>query len=453
MNTNNKALALKKFVSYKRITIQKNLFNPKQSFSSKLRYESAAFIRSAWNEILAVPGFSENVSLYFHFPFCKDNRCTYCMYYSQISADGTVPETYFKYLEDELEYFSPSITNILIQSLYIGGGTPSLLSRSQIEQLFAKIEHIEFIPKAEKSFEQSFNTTSNEKLSLLRKMGINRLSFGVQSMERAVLKNVNRKFSDLTLIRDLLSHGKSLGFKEINIDLMIGLPGETKGGVTQAIKNLIECGVDSITIYIFRHLKHHLDTIDMDKIENYNSDYIPQMIKIIRAQIVSSGWVDTVNDDRTEYQFFTSQDHWDTYDLVGYRTQADPESKNSVMGFGLTAYSYVQDFFRYENREKMMVFNPENKSYAFDMIKSEDRQRIYVLDKLMRDGVVNHKQFHKQFGKKFVNVFDHELADLRTLKKMKLDAHYFRLIGKDRIENAALSKFFWDQQYLESLDY
>ena len=123
------------------------------------------------------------------------------------------------------------------------------------------------------------------------------------------------------------------------------------------------------------------------------------------------------------------------------------------MGFGLTAYSYVQDFFRYENREKMMVFNPENKSYAFDMIKSEDRQRIYVLDKLMRDGVVNHKQFHKQFGKKFVNVFDHELADLRTLKKMKLDAHYFRLIGKDRIENAALSKFFWDQQYLESLDY
>jgi coproporphyrinogen III oxidase-like Fe-S oxidoreductase len=439
---------------FREITLNKNLFNPVQSFSAKLGYESAEFIRAAWEEILKERQLRENIALYFHIPFCKDSRCSYCMYYSQVISQSAVPEYYLNYLVDEFTYFLPVMEDITFKSLYIGGGTPSLLTDQQLSDLFHMLDPVKFDEKAEKCVEQSFNTTSKEKLFLLKQLGINRLSFGVQSLEPLVLANVNRVLSELSLIRNILKFGRELGYRELNVDLMIGLPGETKKGITDAIGNLIDSGADCITVYIFRHLKEHLytrDAIGHTDLHQYNSEYIPSLLKDVRNTVQKSGWVDTVNDNRTEYQFFTSEQHWNSYDLTGYRTQPDITVGNSVIGFGHTAYSYVQDFFRYENRQKKKVFASERSQYVFDMVSARDRQQVFVLDRLANYGFVDMTEFRKYFHEDFLVSFNQEVIEISSLNMCRIENRQFRLDSSDRIETAALSKFFWNPDYLASM--
>ena len=444
----------KKLELFREITLEKNLFNPVQGFSAKLGYESAEFIREAWKEILKERQLKENISLYFHVPFCKDSRCSYCMYYSQVIFQSAVPEFYLNYLIDEFNYFLPVMEDITFKSMYIGGGTPSLLTNQQLLKLFHMLAQVKFDEKAEKCFEQSFNTTSKEKILQLKQSGINRLSFGVQSLEPLVLANVNRAISELSVIRSILKYCRELDYRELNVDLMIGLPGETKKGITDTIEKLIDSGADCITIYIFRHLKEHLsekNTIGHSDLQQYNSEYIPSLLKDIRDTVQKSNWVDTVNDDRTEYQFFTSEGHWNSYDLAGYRTQPDISVGNSVMGFGHTAYSYVQDFFRYENRKKNKIFASDSQQYVFDMINARDRQRVFVLDRLANRGYVDMKEFSTCFHEDFLASFSQEVNEIRSLNKCYIENTQFRLDSSDRVETAALCKFFWNPGYLASL--
>ncbi len=447
--------AAQKIEAFREITLKYNLFNPVQSFAPRLAFESAAVVRNAWREILCDERFRDNVSLYFHIPYCKGQRCSYCMYYSQVPDAAVVPDSYMQYLCDEFDYFLPVAENTPFRALYIGGGTPSLMTVEQMRILLQRINGVPFDEYAEKCVEQSFLTTDVHKLRALREFGINRLSFGVQSLEPTVLANVRRDPVDISVISATINHSKALGFREINVDLMIGLPGESTQGVTSAIRRLIESGVDCVTIYIFRHLKRHL-TQEGAQVSNvldeYNTVYIPEVLQAVRETVSACGWIDTVGDDYTEYQFFSSAEHLARYDLMGYRTQPDRAARNSIMGFGHAAYSYAQDFMRYENRKRAEIFDPNDRQYVFDLIGAMDRQRVFVLDRLANHGTVELGEFAGHFQRDFLSVFANEVAELNDLHRCVVEGGTFRLCGGDRVETSALCKFFWDPQYLESLE-
>jgi len=445
---------VEKYNWYKDITIEKNLFTPVNSFSNKLPFESAEFIRNAWNLIMKNNRLSDRLSLYVHIPFCYKTRCHYCMYYALIKHDTNLIDLYVQYLIDNITYFEPVFAKSTFESLYIGGGTPSLLNEDQLSKLLTKINDFRFHPSSEKTYEQSILTTSKEKIELLKNFGISRLSFGMQSIEPNVLKKVNRAYADEQKIREIIGYAKKTGFGEINIDLMIGLPEETSQGLRDGIQVAYEAGADCITVYIFRHLKHHMDQLDSARkktIVNYNKEHVPEMLKVAREKVAEIGWVDTVEDDNTEYQYFTSEEHLREYSLSGYRTQPDSEYGNNTVGFGHSSFSYAQDFFRYECREKKYAFNPKSKSYVFDMVYKNDRQRIYTIEKLNRDRYVDLNQFLDLFGEKFEDVFNQEINEILYLERCKIDKKQFRLTSSDRIEHAALSKFFWNQEYLKQL--
>jgi len=444
----------KKYDWYKELTVKRNLFTPINSFSRKLPFESAEFIREAWRLILENKRLTDRLSLYFHIPFCHETRCYYCMYYSLTEHDTDLIARYLQYLIDNMSYFKAVLADSIFESVYVGGGTPSILNEKQLERLLTEISKFCFHSMSEKTFEQSILTSSKEQIRLLKEFGINRLSFGVQSIEPNVLEKVNRAYADEGIIRHIIEYAKKIGFEEINIDMMIGLPEETAQGIQNGIQVAYEAGADCITLYIFRHLKHHMDQSESERkkiIFDYNKDHVPKMLKTAREKITEIGWVDTVENDNTEYQFFTSQEHWSNYSLLGYRTEPDIEYGNNTIGFGHSSFSYAQDFFRYECRKTKYDFDPRDRSYVFDMVYKNDRQRIYAIEKLNRDNYVKLREFLGIFNEDFEDVFSQEIQELQLLDGCKIDEDKFMLISTDRIEHATLSKFFWNQQYLEQL--
>lgn len=450
-STGYKKRAREKYEFFRKLTLQQNLFTPAPTFSRKLPFQSGEFIRDTWKEFLSSPDLPANCSLYLHIPFCSEKRCRYCMYYSTILRSRAEINAYIAYVREQAAFFHEVLNNIKFTSLYIGGGTPSILNASQLSDLLSIADCFRFNSDAEKTSEQSFNTSSREKLDVLVREGINRLSFGIQSVEEKVLKAVNRAPVKSDKISLIMTHARNSGVKEINIDLMIGLPGETSGGIRKGLLTAINAGAHCVTVYVFRHLKHHMEEFESreDFLTSYNADHIPEMLAVIRKTTEEQGWIDTVGNDNSEFHFFTTRDHLDKYPLSGYLTRYSPEYRNSTVGLGHSAFSFIMDFFRYECRDRDMAFNPKKKLFVFDRISGEDRRRLFVSEQLNRDGRINLNQYKSSFGQDFAASFQNEIHELEALGKKSQIDEYFNFKAEDRIEFAALSKFFWPRNYID----
>jgi len=439
-----------KYDFFHKITLQKNLFTPAPTFDRKIPFQSGKFIRNTWKEFLSSPSLPANISLYMHVPFCKNKRCRYCMYYSAILRKRNEFTSYISYLSEQADFFLEVFKKTKFTSSYIGGGTPSILNVTQLSKLLSIANRFSFKSNAEHTCEQSFHTTSCHKIDVLAGSGVNRLSFGLQSIEKKVLNAVDRAPVEINTINRLIKHAKNSGITEINIDLMIGLPGETTEGIKKGLQSAIDAGAHCITVYVFRHLKHHMENLRSNEsfFTWYNADHIPKMLANLRKTAFMLGWIDTVMNDNSEFHFFTSKNHLNRYSLSGYLTRYDSEHQNSILGLGHSAFSFIMDFFRYECRDREMSFNPETISFVFDRISGDDRKRLFVLDHLNREGKINTNLFKASFGQDFRVSFEKELRELGLLKKICIKNDTFLFKTDDRIEFAALSKFFWPESYI-----
>jgi coproporphyrinogen III oxidase-like Fe-S oxidoreductase len=432
---------------YEGVTLRRNLFTPPAGFSTSLPYESAELVRDTWDLYLESNA-KARLSLYLHIPFCAAPKCTFCMYYSRPMPSPGEVESYLHYLECASDFFSPVMVGTSFESLYVGGGTPSILSLDQLEYLFEKVVcKFEFHVEAECTFENSFQTCSRDKLKLLHESGINRVSFGLESVEETVLAAVNRQPSDEAVVRDQVGFARLLGFAEVNVDLLIGLPGETAEGVARGLELAVEAGADSVTIYVYRHQA----AVSEATLAQYNRETVPRILNAARGAASRLGWRDTVQNDHTEYQFFSAPRHLKNYSLLCYRTRPDPLCGNSTLGLGHTAASFVADFFRAECRDKDSNFDPRAKSWVIGMIVAEHRRRLFVLESLNREGFVEDNCFRSLFGVDLRHAFSEEISMLEEIGKGELKRGRLVLAAKDRLELATLSKFFWDQKYLRQL--
>ncbi len=175
------------------------------------------------------------LSLYIHFPWCL-RKCPYCDFNSYPSPQSAIPEAaYFTALLADLEQDLPQIANRPLQSIFFGGGTPSLLSPATIEQLLTAIHHkLTLSPSIEITLEANPGTLDNSRCQALRHAGINRLSLGIQSFDDTALLQLGRIHNRQQAIT-AINLAKPAGFHNFNLDLMFGLPGQT---VTAALTDL-----------------------------------------------------------------------------------------------------------------------------------------------------------------------------------------------------------------------
>ncbi len=182
--------------------------------------------------------------LYVHIPFCQ-TKCPYCDFYS--ITDETLISAYLTALDAEARLYREQFP--IFDSLFLGGGTPSLLDAAQLGALVASLRrHFAFAPDSEITLEANPDDVTPEKLRLWRDLVVNRVSLGVQSLDEAELRFLGRRHT-ARQARWALESARAAGFGNLAVDLMYGLPGQRPETWLQTLGQVLEFGPEHLSCY------------------------------------------------------------------------------------------------------------------------------------------------------------------------------------------------------------
>ncbi len=187
----------------------------------------------------------EKVGCYIHIPFCQ-KKCYYCDFCAYMNVENRV-EPYIKNLIKEIKLYQERL-NIEIDTIHIGGGTPSYVDAKYIEEIVNEIKKFKIEKIKEFTIECNPNSISKEKLAIYKDIGINRISLGVQSFDDEVLKEIGRNHTadialkDIDMIRDA-------GFDNLSFDLMLNLPRQTYKSVKNELAMVKKISPEHISWY------------------------------------------------------------------------------------------------------------------------------------------------------------------------------------------------------------
>jgi len=186
-------------------------------------------------------------ALYIHIPFCT-NKCHYCDFTSYILKGQPVDE-YLDALELEMRLTTEQWKPKQIKTVFVGGGTPTVLTPPQMEKFLSSVHR--WFPLAddvEFSMEANPGTTDRDKLQAMKDGGVNRISFGVQSFDNELLKRIGR-IHEVDDVYRSLENARAVGFTNMSIDLMFGLPGQTVELLDESVQKALELDLPHYSLY------------------------------------------------------------------------------------------------------------------------------------------------------------------------------------------------------------
>jgi oxygen-independent coproporphyrinogen-3 oxidase len=212
--------------------------------------------------------YSEGVgSLYVHVPFCA-RKCSYCAFYSEAS-NGEIVNAYVEALIRELEIVAADLQP---QTIFFGGGTPTLLNLRQWERVFSAMQRLNLLGASEFTVECNPATLSLDKARCLRSWGVNRVSMGVQSLDETMLERLGR-VHDRQMVFKSFDQLRQAGFDNLNLDLMFAIPGQTLEIWRQTLAEALAFGSEHLSCYeviyeedtpLFAQLQAGKFTVDED---------------------------------------------------------------------------------------------------------------------------------------------------------------------------------------------
>lgn len=269
------------------------------------------------------------VSLYVHIPFCAV-KCKYCDF---LSFDGESYGTMLRYVDalcQEIKLYAPVATDYIVRSVFIGGGTPSLLDESLITNIMAFIRRSFNLEKdAEITIEANPGTLRHQKLNGYKSAGINRISIGLQSADDEMLKKLGRLHNYDQFVASYKA-ARRAGFNNINVDVMSGLPGQTIHSYVDTLSKVLDFQPEHISAYSlsieegtpFAENPEILDTLPTEMIDR-------KMYEITKKLLGANGY------DRYEFSNYAKPGYECRHNMV-YWTGGE------YIGFGLGASSYFQ---------------------------------------------------------------------------------------------------------------
>ncbi|MBL8385695.1 MAG: oxygen-independent coproporphyrinogen III oxidase [Burkholderiales bacterium] len=215
-------------------------------------FDAAAY--AAWLAKRTIGGISRPLSLYVHLPFCA-SICYYCACNKVITRDHGRSSKYLRYLEKEIRLQADTLTGARrITQLHWGGGTPTFLSHGEMTELMAMLrEHFEFAPDGEYAIEVDPRTADAATIGLLARLGFNRMSLGIQDIDPAVQKAINR-IQPVEMTRDVLAAARAAGFRSVNFDLIYGLPRQSVDSFSRTLDEVVAEAPERIALYSYAHL-------------------------------------------------------------------------------------------------------------------------------------------------------------------------------------------------------
>lgn len=232
----------------------------------------------------------DQINLYIGIPFCP-TRCVYCSFtaYSIVQKADLV-DVYLKALYKEIDYIAQAKKNMPIRSLYIGGGTPTSLSETQLFHLLTHVKKSFDLDKIEEYTVEAGrpDTITEEKLRIMKDLGVSRISINPQTMNQKTLDTIGRKHT-VEDIEKVLHLARKVGHQNINMDIIVGLPGEGISEVQNTLAKLSLLKPDNITVHTLAikrasRIREEKITYDLTKADN-----IEQMLALCEKHIRSMG--------------------------------------------------------------------------------------------------------------------------------------------------------------------
>ena len=190
---------------------------------------------------------TEPASLYLHIPFCRI-KCTYCAFNTYVNLDNLI-EPFVEALISEIGLLGRSKPEQQLHTIYVGGGTPSLLSVRQLERILAAIKaHFVVLSDCEISMESNPSDLTSDYMAGVRSIGMNRLSLGMQSANEKELKLFERRH-DLEAVIKAVDAARRGGFDNLNLDLIYGIPGQTLADWENSIKVMLRLQPEHVSLY------------------------------------------------------------------------------------------------------------------------------------------------------------------------------------------------------------
>ncbi len=333
------------------------------------------------------------LGLYFHIPFCK-NKCPYCNFYSVIYNEN-LKDLYIKAIITEIKNYK--ISSKTINSIYFGGGTPSLLSAIDIEKIIQSVmSNFKTSPNCEITMELNPDNLTKTDLQEYKKVGINRLSFGVQSFNDEELKILGRTHNG-NRTKKIVSAAKDLNFNNISIDLMIGIPNQTDASLIQNLNFAYSLNISHISIY---QLKIEPKT----KFYRFKPNNLPCDDTVSKWYVMVCRYLKSIGFSQYEISNFAKEKKECIHNLKYWNLE-------EYLGFGPTAHSFFSNQRFYHNCNlKEYIKNPTKTTKEATNLVFE----WFILKMRLKNGL----SFEELKEKNFLT--DSFLQKLKKLQKEKL---------------------------------
>ena len=410
---------------------------------------------------------NRELGIYIHIPFCKQ-KCYYCDFVSFSNKQNFV-ENYVEAAKTEINnYFQDKtiLERYTVTTIYIGGGTPSYIESKYICEIMEVLENnlkqnkVKF-EDMEITIEVNPGTVNKEKLEQYRKAKINRLSIGLQSTNNEMLKQIGRIHTYEQFL-ETYQMAKEVGFDNINVDLMIGLPNQTIEDIKRSLKEVIQLNPTHISVY---SLIVEEGTVMARKIENHQLEEMDEELErnmywYVKNTLELNGY--------THYEIsnFAKEGKESKHNLNCWR-------QKEYIGIGLAAHSYL-NYVRYTNTSEMKQYitrmNNLNEQIVKDILELsnnkkkkanveenekhietvyeieevqelEERKREYMLLSLRTIEGVSISKFKEKYIDNPIFLFRKELEKLVEEKLVMIDGDYIKLTNK----GLDLANLVWEE--------
>ena len=363
------------------------------------------------------------LSIYVHLPFCRD-ICYYCACNKIVTRDDSVVRAYLTHLEKEIELQSRLVGNQRpVTQLHWGGGTPTFLDGAEITELMHLLaSHFHLLDKGyrEYTIEIDPRTADPGTIALLRGVGFNRISLGVQDFDPLVQKSVNRlqPYAD---VRRLVDSVRAHDYRSLSFDLIYGLPHQDRITMAETLRKVVELRPDRIACYNYAHLPERFPSQrPIDRLDLPTPEEKLVLHQMISHELRAAGYEHIGMD-----HYVLPEDELALAQREG-RLQRNFQGyslhlADDLLGLGVSAISQMGDFYL-QNERDLEKYNERIDSGDHAIAKgckitAEDRLRRHVIMGLLSELKLDINDCNSQFGVDFNRKFAPQLQELAAMQE------------------------------------
>ncbi len=371
--------------------------------------------------------------IYIHIPFCHQ-ICNYCDFNKVFFKNQPVDE-YIEALGEEMRMWASDYKDHKIETVFLGGGTPTALSPEQLQRLLSLIRmYIPMEHVTEFTSEANPDELTEEKLRVLYNGGVNRLSMGVQAFQEELLRNLGRTHSNEHVF-ETINNARKIGFENISIDLMYGLPGQTMEQWKETLAYAFSLNLTHFSAYslIVEPKTIFYNLMVKRKLSLPGEDLEAEMYDVLMEEMEKHGYhqYEISNFSQPGYSSIHNQIYWDN---------------DEYAGFGAGAHGYMNGV-RYSNigplKKYMEAISRGEKPIQQTHVETkQEKIEEELFLGLRKTAGVSKKHFYEKYQCTIENVYEDQLKDLLERELIEDDGDFVKLTRKGRfVGNEVFQQF------------